>query len=1055
MKPIKLVMSAFGPYASRAEVDFEVFGDKGIFLVTGDTGAGKTTIFDAITFALFNKTSGMDREVNTVRSDFADVKDETFVEFTFSHMGREYKIVRHPAYTVSKVKGTGEITKTSKAAKADFIRFPDTPISGTRQVNEAVEELLRINYDQFKQISMIAQGEFRKVLNADPKTRGEILQKIFLTNGYEKMGFIMENRSKAAHGELANIFRSIDQYFETVECGGDNSLNTELKELKQASASGKSQYFVEKKIKLIENILEQDTLEEKEYTEEVDKQSKYIEIKSKEHVLINSVNSLFDKYDTACKERELLNNEKESIDQIMDQVIVGKKALYDVKPVYDNYIAAKKQFADSEINKSQCQAETEEKEKAYISAQEALKSSESRKTEAEEKREKAVLLKQDEPLYLKHDELVENSTKIETAINTTKKRMSNKETVLHEKEELLSKHELRKRELEDSEQKYVAKKFECDQLEKKKNSLDEYINKIYPTLKKEKQTVLALQEKYIKARDRYDLINREYVEKEKLFEASRAGIIALKLVAGMPCPVCGSTEHPMPATLTEDNVTEEDIQSLKESLDAALEVKNSTNLKAAEKVAAYNEAENNFCVGVSKILNQEIGDAFDALVEKAKQEYLLTVKILSDELVDLERLDRDKKEYRQLDKIISECKAEKDAVSKEIEQLNQDIQIKEKEFASLKGQIDGMKSLQYKNLEAAQKARRTIEAEVKSIFDDIDAKQKKLEFSKEQRSISKTNLENAFVHNEKAKTLFEEKSVEYTSKLGETGFADEKMFLKAILSKDELVNKELKLQDYEQRIAANKAMLEMAQKDIEGKERIDETEIKKELSDAKRRLIQLQDALNSCHHRKINNETALNKITKQFEKGKDKLEEVNILSSLADMLRGKTAGSNRTSLETYVQIAGFDGIIHAANKRLQPMSGGQYQLYRHEDLESKKNVALNLDILDNYTGKKRPVSTLSGGESFLASLSLALGLSDRVSANAGGIKIDTLFIDEGFGTLDEKSLNDALGMLYDLSDSNKLIGIISHREELKEVLPKKLVIKKTNKGSQISVDLGI
>ena len=193
----------------------------------------------------------------------------------------------------------------------------------------------------------------------------------------------------------------------------------------------------------------------------------------------------------------------------------------------------------------------------------------------------------------------------------------------------------------------------------------------------------------------------------------------------------------------------------------------------------------------------------------------------------------------------------------------------------------------------------------------------------------------------------------------------------------------------------------------------------------------------------------------QWDKAEHKLQEVTTLKNLTDILQGKTAGKNKTSFETYVQMAGFDDIIRAANKRLQSMSGGQYQLYRHEDLEAKGNVALNLDILDNYTGKRRPVSTLSGGESFMASLSLALGLSDRVTANAGGIRIDTLFIDEGFGTLDEKSLNDALGMLQELSYSNKLIGIISHREELKEVIPKKVVVKKNHKGSSIATDLGL
>ena len=181
------------------------------------------------------------------------------------------------------------------------------------------------------------------------------------------------------------------------------------------------------------------------------------------------------------------------------------------------------------------------------------------------------------------------------------------------------------------------------------------------------------------------------------------------------------------------------------------------------------------------------------------------------------------------------------------------------------------------------------------------------------------------------------------------------------------------------------------------------------------------------------------------------LEEVGMLQNLANLFAGKTVGKNRTSFETYVQMSGFDSIIRAANKRLYPMSSGQYQLYRHEDFEAKGNVALNLDIMDNYTGKKRPVHTLSGGESFMASLSLALGLSDCVTANAGGIKIDALFIDEGFGTLDERSLNDAISMLHELSESDKLIGIISHREELKQEISKKILIKKSNKGSRIEM----
>ena len=201
--------------------------------------------------------------------------------------------------------------------------------------------------------------------------------------------------------------------------------------------------------------------------------------------------------------------------------------------------------------------------------------------------------------------------------------------------------------------------------------------------------------------------------------------------------------------------------------------------------------------------------------------------------------------------------------------------------------------------------------------------------------------------------------------------------------------------------------------------------------------------------KKERNETIRDCMLEEKKKGQKKMEEAGMLGNLSEILKGGKAGGNKMSFETYVQLAGFDGIIRAANRRLLPISGGQYQLFRHEVKEKKKNIALNLDILDNYTGKKRPVSSLSGGESFMASLSLALGLSDHVTANAGGIQIDTLFIDEGFGTLDEKALNDCMAMLRELSDSDKMIGIISHREELKEVIAKKIIVEKTVKGSRI------
>ena len=297
-----------------------------------------------------------------------------------------------------------------------------------------------------------------------------------------------------------------------------------------------------------------------------------------------------------------------------------------------------------------------------------------------------------------------------------------------------------------------------------------------------------------------------------------------------------------------------------------------------------------------------------------------------------------------------------------------------------------------------------------------------------------------------------EKEIAYVKVRESQAFVDETDFLLYLVPKEEISRREEEILKFESAVTANEANYKSAKEDIRDKEQLDEEQAKLESDSYKEAAEQERELLTKLKQRKERNVETANKILHKKLEVEDKLEEVGMLTNLANLFNGKTAGKNRTSFETFVQMSGFDRIIHAANRRLLPISGGQYQLYRHEDLNAKGNIALNLDILDNYTGKKRPVNTLSGGESFMASLSLALGLSDCVTASAGGIKIDTLFIDEGFGTLDEKSLNDAITMLHELSASDKLIGIISHREELREELPKKILITKTNKGSHIAIE---
>lgn len=1053
MKPMKLVMNAFGPYASKAEVNFEEFGDKGIFLITGDTGAGKTTIFDAISFALFNKTSGTDREVNTLRSDFADSKEDTYVELTFSHMGREYCITRSPAYDVPKKRGEG---LTKRTATATLIRELETPIEGTSAVTDAVEDIIRINYDQFKQISMIAQGEFRKVLNADARARGEILQKIFSTAGYRKMGEIMESRYKSADGDMANLYRSIEQYFEGASCAEDSIHRDELDLEKKLSGGEKRSYQVDKKIRILEHLVEEDVKKEESQQAVHDQCQLDVEEKERQLAVIKENQAKFDAYDKAIQEEQRLASQKEDMEVLAFTLEQGKKAYYEVKPAYDAYQEAKAK--KREVEKSLLDAEETYlfEEKRMVEAENRWNALDKNKERIEIIQTKATLLKQEEPLYSKRDSLTAEQKNLEASMKAQKKSVEDGEALKGKKSAELQNYEGRKKELASAPETQVKENQKLEQLTAKKDTLNGFLKNAFTKLEIDKKALEDAQKDYITKREHYDEVHRTYEEKEKLFEASSAGILASKLMEGVACPVCGSLEHPAPAQLTEEAVTKEELDLLKDQRTLAEQKKNQANSLAVAKLATYEEASKNLFASVKAELGElDVSQDMEDLKAQVEEAAKKTAEEEKLQKSIVETWSKAVKELKAVDEQLTTLAKALEEGTTKLEEDKKALQQTETQLATVSGQLDGIGKLEFDSLEAAVGARKGMEEDVakfqKLLTETTDALQK----AKENMASANTRVEACKEQEKEAAETVKEKEAVYFAKREAEGFDSEETFLAALMDKKAQEESEATLQNYRQAIIANKAVLAQTKEAIEGRVRMDSKEAEEALAKSKELVEKARKELNDILYRRENNSTILKSICRQQEKAGEKMEEVTTLSNLSRLLRGQMAGSSRTSLETYIQMSGFEAIIHAANKRLQPMSGGQYQMFRHEDLDSKKNDALNLDILDNYTGKKRPVSTLSGGESFLASLSLALGLSDRVSANAGGIKIDTLFIDEGFGTLDEKSLNDALSMLHQLSDSNKLIGIISHREELKEVIPKKLLIQKTEKGSQVSTDLGM
>ena len=1048
MKPIRLEMSAFGPYAGKAVIEFDKLGEKGIFLVTGDTGAGKTTIFDAIAFALYNNTSGSIREVNSLRSDFAEENADTYVDFTFSHKGRIYEIHRSPQYMRAKKSGEGY---TNQPAKAVLKREPDTPVEGTKQVNEAVEDILRINYDQFKQISMIAQGEFREVLNADTKKRSEILQKIFSTEGYRKMGFIIDARYKEADSKLQETYRSIGQYFDGVEYAEDSFLLDQVTALK----SDNSEVFnLDQRKDILARLISEDdtkiTIEESEYNFK----QNVAEKKAQKFNLVHETNELFKKYDLIQQKFNDLKSEKEHIEALKELVEKQKKSLYSVYPAEQEYIQSMKKY-ESYVRAAKENEEllkkTDDNLKKSIDDYEEWKKKE---PEAENMKKQAALIEAEEPKYVKREELKSSILKTEEELKTLETGKKHAEQTLKNIGEAMAEAEAEKRRLENAPAELVKEQGILDDIIEEIKDYEEIVktgkNELAPLSGRLKEA----RDNYKNLRDIYEDAEKKYLKAERIMEENRAGIFASKLEEGVPCPVCGSVHHPSPAQPSPEAVTEAELNRLKKAKEQSEKDSNEAGVAAASINAEYKADADNFrdmCRKAGMDGDKDLNELFKEAIRLADEGQKKTAdqkKICRDISLNVKRLN-------ELKGVLEKGVSDLDKARVNAEKVRGEISEKEAAKAGLTGQLSEMENLTYRDLAEAQKVRKGLAENAKNIFDAADAAERTVNGLREKLSSVLAVAETLKKQVEDYSAECQEKKNAFVEVIVQNSFTDSDEYHRYLVPKETLDAEEAETDLFDQEFTKAKAGLEIAKENIEGKERQDEAEAKEASEKAAADARESHQNLTNLIFRKKSNEAIRDKILECEKKAEKQLEKVTLLHNLANLLNGRVSQKNKTSFETYVQMAGFDGIINAANRRLDPISGGQYELCRHEDGNAKNNIALNLDILDNYTGKKRPVSSLSGGESFMASLSLALGLSDYVTASAGGVQIDTVFIDEGFGTLDGDRLNDAINMLDSLSDSNKLIGVISHRDELKQVIPKKILITKTNKGSNVSLDIGL
>ena len=1062
MRPTKLVISAFGPYAeTMPEIDFEQFEERGLFLISGDTGAGKTTIFDAICFALYGTTSGTYRDTRNIRSEYAKDDVESFVDFYFTHQGKNYHVWRRPGYERKKLRGTGTVSEKEKAV---LYEEGKVPVEGLNNVNAAVIDLLNIDEKQFKQIAMIAQGEFWNLLNAKTEERTEILRTIFLTGGYKNIEFRLKDRMDESYREKSKAENSIVQYFGDVDADRADELAKELEELQLRAGRSGSAWNTGEMLDLIGRILEADTERLGKKDEELNEAAEKLDKAKAELATAETNNSILEKVGTLRKEKNALDALKPETEAQTMRLNRQKDARRKVYPLYDNWSGKSAERAALQRKISDSSGALSQAAKNAGEAKSALEAAQQKKETADILQKKADKIAEAEPAYQRREELTVALTKLR---QNTVLLQRQREKIERGEKELGERIVKLKRSIE-------ALKDRPDQLSElstREQSLRELKSKMQRIAEEQLPALLVKESDFYKkrdafasARESYDKAFAKRADAERILENCRAGILASGLKEGEKCPVCGSVHHPELAVLPPESVTEEELKSLKAEEDKLQDKKNAAMVEAeSARTAAVESGKwlqeavidcfvKRAAPGDNKdwksVRRKELLEAFETARNEVGSEYDAASKQLSVLTRDCLKLKADREALdRAQGEQTENLKADK-------ERFIAQKQKNETDIVQCETELKAIGDLMFENWTTARAERDKAAAEaagiLRAIEDAVKLRQDAEQTVAAMRATITTLRENLSVQQKEEEKLRDE----LDKALAEHGFASDEEMKSYAVTEKEISTAEKVINDYHQKVETNRARLAEAEEEAKDRVPVNAEELREAVQKQSELVENLRKEAGVISYRIRTNEEKRENISGQRAKYEDAAGKYSMNARLYNLVRGQT-GNGKITLEQYIQASGFDGIIAAANRRLRPMSDGQYELYRQEDsLGKRSNTFLNLEVLDNFTGHRRPVGNLSGGESFKASLSLALGLSDTVSSNLGGIQMDALFVDEGFGTLDKKSIENAMDILVNLSGANKLVGIISHREELMENIPQQIRVNKTKNGSTIELDTG-
>ena len=913
MRPLKLTLSAFGPYAGKTDFDFDKLGTGGLYLITGDTGAGKTTIFDAITYALYGDPSGNNREVSMFRSKYADLETPTFVKLTFKYKDNEYVVKRNPEYERASQRGSG-VTKQTAGVE---LTLPDGKIlTKTKEVDTAIKNIMGIDKNQFCQIAMIAQGDFLKLLLAPTKERIEIFRHIFKTKLYSDLQNKLKQEASSLDNNCLQIRQSITQYIAGINCD-ESSLYCV-----QVSKAKNNELPIDECISLLKKLLAEDSQSEETTAAEIsnfEKQADKIKLNIQQGESISRAKLLLEQTQALL---EKLSSEKITLAAALD-----------------------------DENKRSVEIEKLTKDSATISAQ----------------------LPEYDELSQKQTALAKNISLIEQNNLTLNKAKADIDTLKSQIESLNAESKT----LEKCGEQKIILENDILSLNDRLSKLQQLLQSM-ETLKKNHEEHKKAVQIYKERQANVDSLDASYKEGHKLYLDAQAGILAESLKENMPCPVCGSLSHPKKASKPVDVPTKDELDALQKRLSAANKEVEMASQTAGKLNGAINEKMESTLTSIKELLGDINMNSATDIAKESIVKLQAKIKSINSEI-------------KQLSKNISR----KDSIEKILPQST-------KRLEELQGSINTISNTVT-----------TYTSENKAIEERIADLKSKLLFSSKLEADTKIKSNNDTV-------LKIQNAIDLATK---------------------------RLNECKEKLASSNATKVELSKQLEGKEEINLENEKNKLYELESNIKRLRAYKEEIHSRIVNNQSNYKNINLKSDELIEAEKQYVVVKSLSDTANGNITGKDKIMLETYIQMHYFDRIISRANARLVIMTGGQYDLVRRKEAVSKMGQSgLDLDVIDHYNGTERSVKSLSGGESFKASLALALGLSDEIQSSAGGIQLDTMFIDEGFGSLDEDSLAQAMNALASLASSNKLIGIISHVGELKQKIDKQIIVKKDKTG---------